>query len=84
VSVALYSLIGKYEWIDAFRSLITVVEENPIHSPDRADIAKCIGRDKSESWKNSKLLYFKNHRKYKLRFYRNPSFDGWVHFREIY
>jgi hypothetical protein len=29
VSVALYSLIGKYEWkVDAFRSLITVVEEN--------------------------------------------------------
>jgi hypothetical protein len=29
VSVALYSLIGKYEMVDAFRSLITVVEENP-------------------------------------------------------
>jgi hypothetical protein len=58
VSVALYSLIGKYEWkVDAFRSLITVVEENHIHSPDRADIlAKCIERDKSESWKTYSTL----------------------------
>jgi hypothetical protein len=42
------------------------------------------GEIKAKAGKTLKLLYFKNHRKYKLRFYRNPSFDGWVHFREIY
>jgi hypothetical protein len=55
VCVALYSLIGKYEWkVDAFRSLITVVEENHIPSPDRADIlAKCISEIKAKAGKSS-------------------------------
>jgi hypothetical protein len=86
VSVALYSLIGKYEWkVDAFRSLITV-EENPtsLAQIELISSRSVIERDKTKAGKTLKLLYFKNHRKYKLRFYRNPSFDGWVHLREIY
>jgi hypothetical protein len=57
VSVALYSLIGKYEWkVDAFRSLITVVEENPtsIAQIELISSQSVSERDKSESWKNSK------------------------------
>jgi hypothetical protein len=56
VSVALYSLIGKYEWKGRrFRSLITVVEENPTSIAQIELISsQCIERDKSESWKNPK------------------------------
>jgi hypothetical protein len=85
VSVALYSLIGKYEWkVDAFRSLITVVEENPTSIAQIELISSQVYQSeiKAKAGKTLKLLYFKNHRKYKLRFYRNPSFDGWVHLRK--
>jgi hypothetical protein len=84
VSVALYSLIGKYEMVDAFRSLITVVEENPtsLAQIELISSRSVTSEIKAKAGKTLKLLYFKNHRKYKLRFHRNPSFDGWVHFRK--
>jgi hypothetical protein len=64
--------------------LITVVE-NPtsIAQIELISSQSVSGEIKAKAGKTQKLLYFKNHRKYKLRFYRNPSFDGWVHFRKI-
>jgi hypothetical protein len=55
VSVALYSLINTNGKVDAFRSLITVVEENPTSIAQIELISsQSVMRDKSESWKNSK------------------------------